>query len=289
MRNDLIGLLQCAKCHGRLEVRADGLRCQDCQILYPLINQAVCFVDTDSIYPAKNIPDSLLVEVKNKLKHYQWFYNILVYVFGTSNAGVSPAAFLEKYVSSEKVAINLGAGPQKRRKNTLQVDLYAFPEIDIVADLGSLPFKNDSVDAVFCTSVLEHVMEPQNVLNEIFRILKPGGLCYLTTPFIYPYHSSPHDYTRWTLYGIRSFLARCGISEVASGLRHGPTSALVLVFVYWLGILFSFGNTSIFEIVTILGMVVLAPLAHVIDFFLNRLEVANNSASGFYYIGKKDI
>jgi len=265
----------------------DGLICRSCQTRYPSVGQTVCFLDTETAHPSDGIPDSLLVKIKNWLKRYPQFYNILVYIFGASNAGVSPKAFLDKYVTTGQIVVNLGAGPQKRRPNTLQVDMFAFPEIDVAADLEKLPFKGGSIHAVFCTSVLEHVIDSKAVLVEIRRILKPGGFCYLTVPFMYPFHSSPHDYMRWTLQGLESFVEKSGFKKIDSGLRHGPTTALILIFVDWVAAILSFGSVRIFETISILGMAILAPFAHIFDFWLNRLKVSRNIASGFYYIGEK--
>lgn len=48
-----------------------------------------------------------------------------------------------------------------------------------VADSMSLPFLNESVDLVICNHVYEHVPDASLLFDEIYRILKPGGACYL--------------------------------------------------------------------------------------------------------------
>ena len=72
----------------------------------------------------------------------------------------------------------------------------------IIGDIPTLPFKSESVENIICVSVLEHVPEPQKVVNEIHRILKPGGMILLVIPFVFPYHSIDHDYYRFTKDGI---------------------------------------------------------------------------------------
>jgi len=59
---------------------------------------------------------------------------------------------------------------------------------DIVGDVHDLPFEDNSVDAVICMNVLEHVEEPQKAVKEIYRVLKPGGYAYFDAPFIFYYH-----------------------------------------------------------------------------------------------------
>ena len=53
-----------------------------------------------------------------------------------------------------------------------------------IEDLNSksLPFSDDSLDLVTCLEVLEHLCYPDNIISEIYRVLKPGGELILTTP-----------------------------------------------------------------------------------------------------------
>ena len=67
---------------------------------------------------------------------------------------------------------------------------------------------------VLCTEVLEHLPEPQKAIDEMFRVLKPGGQLLLTTRFLFPIHDAPHDYFRYTKYGLRHLLRRFDILEL---------------------------------------------------------------------------
>lgn len=82
--------------------------------------------------------------------------------------------------------------------------------VDVFADGQRLPFKADSIDTVLLLDVLEHIVSPGSVLAEAYRVLKPGGLVVLQVPFLYPLHDEPHDYHRWTDYGLRLLLERQG-------------------------------------------------------------------------------
>jgi len=64
---------------------------------------------------------------------------------------------------------------------------------DIVGDIHDLPFKESTVDAVICLSVLEHVENPLKAMSEIRRVLKPGGYALIYVPFLYYYHAE-RDY-----------------------------------------------------------------------------------------------
>lgn len=52
--------------------------------------------------------------------------------------------------------------------------------------------------------VLEHVKNPFNAIKEIQRVLKPGGIIIGSTPFVFPIHDEPHDFYRYTKYGLRN-------------------------------------------------------------------------------------
>lgn len=75
-----------------------------------------------------------------------------------------------------------------------------------------LPFENNSFDSIVCFEVLEHVFEPEKIVNEMFRVLKPGGSILLTTPFIWNEHEIPYDYGRYSYFGLKDLFTKNGFS-----------------------------------------------------------------------------
>ncbi|MFH1523293.1 MAG: methyltransferase domain-containing protein [Patescibacteria group bacterium] len=72
---------------------------------------------------------------------------------------------------------------------------------DIIGDIHNLPFTDNSQDAIICIAVLEHVENPTKACYEIYRVLKPGGYCFVYIPFLYYYHAQKgyyKDYWRFT-------------------------------------------------------------------------------------------
>ena len=63
--------------------------------------------------------------------------------------------------------------------------------------------KNNSFDMVVCTEVLEHTTNPFNAVIEIYRILKPKGIVYVTTPFDFRIHGPLPDCWRFTEHGLK--------------------------------------------------------------------------------------
>ena len=74
-----------------------------------------------------------------------------------------------------------------------------------------LPFSDESFDTAVSFQVLEHVPQPERMLAEISRVLKPGGVLVLTAPHIWGIHEEPQDYYRFTPYGLRYLVETVGL------------------------------------------------------------------------------
>ncbi|BAY91944.1 MULTISPECIES: class I SAM-dependent methyltransferase [unclassified Tolypothrix] len=78
--------------------------------------------------------------------------------------------------------------------------------LDYVFDLNDrLLLESEQFDTILLTDVLEHIANPEFLINEITRLLKPGGHLILTVPFFYWIHEQPHDYFRYTEFCIKRF------------------------------------------------------------------------------------
>jgi ubiquinone/menaquinone biosynthesis C-methylase UbiE len=101
----------------------------------------------------------------------------------------------------------IGAGLSKFykdfKKQIISFDIYYSDNIDFMADAHNMPFKNSSFDFVIIQAVLEHVMYPNTVVSEIYRVLKNNGVIYSETPFMQQVHEGPYDFSRFTESGHR--------------------------------------------------------------------------------------
>lgn len=84
--------------------------------------------------------------------------------------------------------------PLLERKNYKILDPVPDYNPDIVGDIHNLPFTNNSQEAIICIAVLEHVQNPIKAVEEMYRVLKPGGYCFVYVPFLYCYHAMPGYY-----------------------------------------------------------------------------------------------
>jgi len=78
-----------------------------------------------------------------------------------------------------------------------------------------LHFQDNFFDAVFSTKVImEHVSKPQIVVDELYRVLKPGGIAFVVAPHIRRQHQPPHDYFRFSQYALDMLFHKSGFSTV---------------------------------------------------------------------------
>ena len=98
---------------------------------------------------------------------------------------------------------------------------------DVHADARILPFRTGSVDGVLLLEVLEHIPDTELVLAEIQRVLKPGGILYISAPFTYPAHDLPHDYFRFSVEGLQYLLQKYELQPEMTR-RHGNSVVTLL-------------------------------------------------------------
>jgi len=135
--------------------------------------------------------------------------------------------FLEKHlaqVEAGSTVLNIGSGggyeelvrriAAERGFSVQSCDIDPDRNPDIVDDICASSLPSDSVDVLVMADVLEHVQQPFDAAREIGRILKPGGTALLVVPFFYPIHDRPHDYFRFTEYGLRLLFSRLEIIDL---------------------------------------------------------------------------
>jgi len=156
-------------------------------------------------------------------------------------------------------------------------DIYATPLTQFVADGHRIPLADGSVDAVWVQYVLEHVLDPWQVVSEAHRVLKPNGLVYAETPFMQQVHEGPYDFTRFTPSGHR-WLFR-NYTELDAGVVMGPG----------LQLLWTIDHVSR----SLFGSVRVAKLIKSLFFWVRYLDTfsgsgpARDNASAVYFLGQR--
>ncbi|MFH1170783.1 MAG: class I SAM-dependent methyltransferase [Candidatus Vogelbacteria bacterium] len=108
-------------------------------------------------------------------------------------------------ISRQKIVLDIGGGDRFQKwlgeyQNLFKDCDYKTMDYDnnlgadVIGDIHNIPMRNESVDAIICSSVLEHVENPIQAVTEMKRILKPGGKIFVYVPSIYPYHARKGSY-----------------------------------------------------------------------------------------------
>ncbi|MGC8880076.1 MAG: class I SAM-dependent methyltransferase [Anaerolineae bacterium] len=100
-------------------------------------------------------------------------------------------------------------------------------DLTYVSDIQDMPsVPSGSYDSAICLEVLEHVADPFRAVREIHRILAPGGVLIISVPHLSRLHDLPHDYFRYTSFGLRSILEQAGFNVLCVRQRGGLLSFL---------------------------------------------------------------
>ena len=108
-----------------------------------------------------------------------------------------------------------------------------YAERDVSWDGSRMPFQDERADYVLATELLEHCAHPQHVLDELARVLRPGGRLMLTVPFLWPLHETPYDEHRYTSYAVRRMLESAGLVEVEVRALGGWDASLAQMLGLW--------------------------------------------------------
>lgn len=222
--------------------------------------------------------------LKQIFKKIPFLYNILCYVFGAFPTAISPKKFIKQF-NENKIILSIGSGPKIIRNDLINIDIFPYKNVDIVASAENLPINDSCVDAIICESLIEHLNHPDKLISEINRILKPDGYIYLVSPFIIGFHSSPNDYTRWTKEGLEKLFSN--FKNIKIDVIYGPSSALANIASEWLAILFSFNIKILYSLMLILFTILLTPI-RLFDFVLSHYSFSKNISLGFLIIAQKE-
>ena len=89
---------------------------------------------------------------------------------------------------------------------------------DIVGDIHALPFADNSIEAILCLDILEHIEDPKKAASEMYRVLKPGGYILVKTPFLFYFHAHNNyykDYWRFTHQALELLFKYFSVCEIS--------------------------------------------------------------------------
>ena len=119
------------------------------------------------------------------------------------DAGAGEGNYSCHFTLQRYVGLDLGVGDNQ----------WDYSNLDVIGDLSRLPFRDGAFDAALNVVTLEHVQDPAQVVRELARALSPGGRLLLIAPHEWEEHQQPHDYYRYTRYGLDHLLKTAGFTD----------------------------------------------------------------------------
>jgi glycosyltransferase involved in cell wall biosynthesis len=284
IKKDHTSIICCPLCKSDLLKERDGYVCRTHGYYHvdesgrPILIEANVYKDNTLKH------ESGVNWLKSFLKQFPKIYYSIWHIFCPVMMLVNGPRMVISLVKKDALIVDIGSGPERLGKEFINVDVFPFPEVDIVSDATHLPFKDNSIDAAVSESLFEHVPDAHLVAREMVRVIKPGGYIYVSAPFIHPYHASPDDFNRWTISGLKHMFKDLEIVE--AGVRSGPWSAMLLFMAYWLGVIFSFGSQKTAPFLAHIFMLILGPLKY-FDYFFMKIPGSEAVATHLYVLGKK--
>jgi len=273
MRKDLLKTIACPICRSsNLKLSNNKVKCLNCQRGFEIKNNIPIMLDKPLTIFTRN-GQNLKIELNSLLKKLK-----------PPSPSLNLSDKIKDLLSENKTILDLGSGKRRLSKEIINLDVFPYPNIDIVGNADILPFKNEIFDIVICQAVLEHVSNPRKVVKEIHRVLKKDGLIYAEIPFLQGFHPDPTDYQRYTIQGIEYLFS--DFKKIGTGVAVGPSSTLSWFLRKYPSLFFnnkylSRGLEFVFGWITF-------PIKY-LDYFLikTKREKITYLAAGLFFFGKK--
>jgi SAM-dependent methyltransferase len=247
----------------------------------------ISFETTDTICAPEVYANRAVYKARPVRKMTHLLRRLIYGVSRQSQVNIDRFVGLAKRSSARPSILIIGSGTQGNGTEALWadasvartgIDIYPSQTVDYIADAHFLPFKDCTFDAVLIQAVLEHVVDPQTVVAEIVRVLKPAGVVYSEIPFMQQVHEGAYDFTRFTPLGHRRLFRH--FTCLGAGGLGGPGVVLAWSLKYFLWALTRSKALSI---------ALTAPaflVGRILDTFTSE-KALWDAPSGSYFLGTK--
>lgn len=164
-------------------------------------------------------------------------YNLLIYRL--HDKALKRAA--SKYFNGKMLDIGCGIKPyfeMMRPYVTTHIGVdhkdspHSNENVDLIGTAYKIPVNDSLFDSALCTSVLEHLEDPELALAECNRILKTGGIAIYTVPFIWHLHEEPRDFYRFSKFGLHYIFTKTGFELIEINALSGFWGTFGQLFTY---------------------------------------------------------
>lgn len=167
---------------------------------------------------------------------------------------------------------------------SVRLDIKAGPGVAVVGDGHRLPFLDASLDAAIGLTTIKHLRNPYVFVDELYRVLKPGGLVYAQNVMFDVYHRHPGDYVHFTTSGIVNLFSKFEVVE--TGPNTGPSYALFKVLPYYFGCLFGGQSPARYRFALHASTWLLSPIRY-LDHWLIKSPWRDFVPFSNYFLGRK--
>jgi SAM-dependent methyltransferase len=181
--------------------------------------------------------------------------------------------------------LDLGAGGRKLHERLITIDLTPSQTTDIVTYGLALPFKDACLSVIISQEVLEHICDPFFTIDEVHRVLKPGGLFYCQVPFQIGHHSDK-DYWRFSKDALRYIFQSERFEIVDLGISVGHGTGFYRIAVEYLAINASILHRNLYFPMKFVSALFLLPFRWV-DHLSRFSDQKDRIAGGYYCIARK--
>ena len=111
---------------------------------------------------------------------------------------------------------------------------YELIKPDIFWDGKTIPLNGNTIDTIIATELFEHCANPEDLMKEMGRVLKPGGTLFFTVPFLWYLHLTPNDEYRYTPFSLKRHLVNAGYNSINIQSLGGWDASLAQMLTIWL-------------------------------------------------------
>lgn len=195
-----------------------------------------------------------------------------------------------KYIHGKLIDIGCGSKPYAEMMRPFVTEhigvdhvgsFHSKQNVNLFGTAYDIPAADAAFDSAICTSVLEHLEEPELALRECFRVIKSGSVVIYTVPFIWPLHEEPRDFYRFSKYGLEYLFKKTGFEIIEIRALCGFWGTFGQQMVYYL-YRFNRGPLRWFKIVDAIGLAIQG-----VAYILEQLDRAIGWASLYMVVAKK--
>ena len=220
-KQDIFHFIRCPYCLSDLRRENDGAVCQDCKETFYEDQNGILDLRLKKLKQVKlNFELGKTLEIEDQ----GFFQNFKMHPLDhpipkkiLRGIQWELCSYFPKVSNEETFVLDIGCEDSKYRKicehmgyHYIGTDVNSSPDLSFLSDAHALPIMNNYFDLIIAYNLIEHLKYPFVAIQEIARVLKPGGLFIGVVSFLEPFHME--SYYHHTHFGISNLLKFSGLN-----------------------------------------------------------------------------